>query len=120
MSAYLPAAVRDRPDGRPGTTAPESFRASIRLPPSPVPHRPPQWSPSGRALVPGMLRCLFRAARRCLFGWAAEKAAGGVRVGHRVGVVDVEDQGKVERVGAGGRGFDRDEGDRALIRLARC
>ena len=43
-----------------------------------------------------------------LLGWAAEKVAGGVGVGHRVGVVDVEDQGKVERVGAGGQGFLQD------------
>jgi hypothetical protein len=48
----------------------------------------------------------FRALR-CLFGWAAEKVAGGVCVGHRVGVVDVEDQDKVERVGAGGQGRTR-------------
>jgi len=39
---------------------------------------------------------------------AAEKVAGGVGVGHRVAVVDVEDQGKVERVGAGGQGFMQD------------
>ena len=43
-----------------------------------------------------------------LFGWAAKKVAGGGCVGHRVGVVDVEDQGKVERVGAGGQGFLQD------------
>jgi hypothetical protein len=43
-----------------------------------------------------------------LLGWAAEKVAGGVGVGHRVGVVDVEDQGKVERIGAGGQGFLQD------------
>jgi hypothetical protein len=46
--------------------------------------------------------------RQCLFGWAAEKVAGGVGVGHRVGVVDVEDQGQMERVGAGGQGFVQD------------
>ena len=53
---------------------------------------------------------------------AAEKVAGGAGVGHRVGVVDVEDQGKVERVGAGGQGFVQDavapdvfEGDAALV-----
>jgi hypothetical protein len=46
--------------------------------------------------------------RRCLFGWAAEKVAGGVGVGHRVGVVDVEDQGKAERVAAGDQGFLQD------------
>ena len=39
---------------------------------------------------------------------AGEKVAGGVGVGHRVGVVDVEDQGKVNRVGAGGQGFVQD------------
>jgi len=39
---------------------------------------------------------------------AAEKVAGGAGVGHRIGVVDVEDQGKVERVGAGGQGFGQD------------
>ena len=62
--------------------------------------------------------------RRCLFGWAAEKVAGGVGVGHRVGVVDVEDQGKVERVGAGGQGFVQDavapdvfEGDAVQLML---
>jgi hypothetical protein len=31
------------------------------------------------------------------FGWAGEKVAGGIGVGHRVGVVDVEDQGQVLR-----------------------
>jgi hypothetical protein len=31
-----------------------------------------------------------------LFGWAVKKVAGGVGVGHRVGVVDVEDQGFVQ------------------------
>jgi hypothetical protein len=36
-----------------------------------------------------------------LLGRAADKVAGGVGVGHCVGVVDVEDQGKVERIGAG-------------------
>ena len=36
-----------------------------------------------------------------LLGWPADKVAGGVGVGHCVGVVDVEDQGKVERIGAG-------------------
>ena len=53
---------------------------------------------------------------------AAEKVAGGAGVGHRVGVVDVEDQGKVERVGAGGQGFGQDavapdvlEGDAAVV-----
>lgn len=53
---------------------------------------------------------------------AAEKVAGGAGVGHRVGVIDVEDQGKVERVGAGGQGFGQDavapdvlEGDAALV-----
>jgi hypothetical protein len=46
--------------------------------------------------------------RQSLFGWAAKKVAGGVGVGHRVGVVEVEDQGKVERVGAGGQGFVQD------------
>ena len=57
-----------------------------------------------------------------LFGWAAKKVAGGAGVGHCVGVVDVEDQGKVERVGAGGQGFLQDavaadvlEGDAALV-----
>jgi hypothetical protein len=44
----------------------------------------------------------------CLSGRAAEKVAGGVGVGHRVGVVDAEDQGKVKRVGAGGQGFVQD------------
>ena len=39
---------------------------------------------------------------------AAEKVAGGVGVGHCVGVVNVEDQGKVERVGAGCQGFLQD------------
>jgi hypothetical protein len=43
-----------------------------------------------------------------LFGWAAKKVAGGVSVGHRVGVVDVEDQGQMERVAAGGQGFLQD------------
>lgn len=42
---------------------------------------------------------------RCLFGWAGEKVAGGVCVGHRVGVAHVEDQGKVERAGTGGQGL---------------
>src|SRR5580693_4830853 len=46
--------------------------------------------------------------RQCLSGWAAEKVAGGVCAGHRVGVVDAEDQGKVERVGTGGQGFVQD------------
>ena len=46
--------------------------------------------------------------RQCLFGRAAEKVAGGVGAGHRAGVVDVEDQGKVQRVGAGGQGFVQD------------
>src|SRR5215471_7453840 len=57
-----------------------------------------------------------------MYGRAGEKVAGGVGVGHRVGVVDVEDQGKVERVGAGGQGFVQDavapdvfEGDAALV-----
>jgi hypothetical protein len=43
-------------------------------------------------------------------------------VDHCVGVLDVEDQGKVERVGAGGQGFVQDavapdvlEGDAALV-----
>lgn len=49
---------------------------------------------------------LFRAG--CLFGWAGEKVARGVGVGHRVGAVDVEDQGEVEGVGAGGEGFVQD------------
>ena len=61
-----------------------------------------------RGLVLGVLSCLFRAAGQCLFGWAGEKVAGGAGVGHRVGVVDVEDQGKVERVGTGGQGFLQD------------
>src|SRR5215510_6634796 len=39
---------------------------------------------------------------------AGEKVAGGAGVGDCVGVVDVEDQGKVERVGAGGQGFVQD------------
>jgi hypothetical protein len=43
-----------------------------------------------------------------LLGRADEKVAGSVGVGHRVGVVDVEDQGQVERVGAGGQGFLQD------------
>jgi hypothetical protein len=46
--------------------------------------------------------------KRRLFGWAAAKVAGGVCVDHRVGVVDVEDQDKVERVGADGEGFVQD------------
>jgi hypothetical protein len=50
----------------------------------------------------------LRATWPSLSGWAAEKVAGGVGAGHRVGVVDVEDQGKVERVGAGGQGFGQD------------
>jgi hypothetical protein len=45
---------------------------------------------------------------RYLSGWAAEKVAGGVSIGHRVGVVDVEDQGKVKRVGADSQGFVQD------------
>ena len=60
-----------------------------------------------------------------LFGWAVKKVAGGVGVGHRVGVVDVEDQGKVERVCAGGQGFVQDavapdlfEADAARLVLA--
>ena len=40
-----------------------------------------------------------------LLGRADKKVAGGVGAGHRVGVVDVEDQGEVERVGASGQGF---------------
>src|SRR5262249_49208443 len=51
-----------------------------------------------------------------------EKVAGGAGVGDCVGVVDVEDQGKVERVGAGGQGFVQDavapdvlEGGAALV-----
>ena len=35
----------------------------------------------------------------------AQEIAGGIGVGHRVGVVDVEDQGKVKRIGAGSQGF---------------
>jgi hypothetical protein len=61
-----------------------------------------------RRLSCGVPSCLFRAAWQCLFGWAAEKVAGGIGLGHRVGVVDVEDQGKMERVGAGGQGFVQD------------
>jgi hypothetical protein len=57
--------------------------------------------------VPGIDSTAGRG-RQCLFGWAAEKVAGGVCVGHRVGVIDVEDQGKVKRVGAGGQGFVQD------------
>ena len=45
-------------------------------------------------------------------------------LGHRVGVVDVEDQGQMERVGAGGKGFVQDavpaeafEGDAAQLML---
>jgi len=67
--------------------------------------------------------CHGLAARvRFLVPWIGEKVAGGVGVGHRVGVVDVEDQGKVERVGAGGQGFVQDpvapdvlQGDAALV-----
>jgi hypothetical protein len=50
--------------------------------------------------------------------------AGGVGVGHRGGVVEVEDQGKVEGVGAGDQGFLQDavapdafEGDAAQLVL---
>lgn len=41
-------------------------------------------------------------------GRAAEKVADGVCIGHRAGVVDGEDQGQMERVGAGGQGFLQD------------
>ena len=71
-------------------------------------------SPSVRAIV----RAGSRARRaftpipggvgQSLFGWAAEKVAGGVGAGHRVGVVDVEDQGQMERIGTGGQGFVQD------------
>ena len=74
------------------------------------------------ALVPVCLHAYSgRRDGACSEG-AGEKIAGGVGVSHRVGVVDVEDQGKVERVGAGGQGFGQDavapdvlEGDAALV-----
>ena len=81
-----------------GVSQEQCFRhCSIRSPPK-VRQSCSQHSPSASS----------PAAWQCLFGLAAEKVAGGVGVGHRVGVIDVEHQGKMERVGAGGQGFRQD------------
>jgi len=75
-------------------------------------------------LAAGAMHGASQDGNVCAFHRDAQEIASGIGVGHRVGVVDVEDQGKVERVGAGGQGFVQDavaadvfEGDAAQLVL---
>ena len=75
-------------------------------------------------LVAGAMHVASKDGNVCAFHRAAQEIAGGIGVGHRVGVVDVEDQGKVKRINAGSQGFVQDavaadvfEGDAAQLVL---